>query len=80
MKDKSPFSPFVNGGIEVKATCGILHTNKELLKRGVVKPDIGDNRISNLKSFVWKSHHRQTIMNHIYPLCEQEMINDGVNF
>ncbi len=60
MNDKSPFSPFKNGGIEVKATCGSIPTPKELIKKGFYKPGVGDSRISFLKGYDWKAHHRET--------------------
>lgn len=60
MRDKAPFSPFANGGIEVKATCGTVPTPKYFQDRGSVKPHIGDQRIGVLSSYDWKAHHRQT--------------------
>lgn len=60
LRDKSPFSPFEYGGIEVKATCGSLPTPKECARKGVEKPDMGDTRISLLKGYDWKAHHRET--------------------
>lgn len=60
MKEKDPFSPFVNGGIEVKATCGALPSAKFFTKHRLLKPDIYDQRISYLKGYDWKAHHRQT--------------------
>lgn len=60
MRDKAPFSPFANGGLEVKATCGSVPTPKFFQSKGLTKPHIGDQRISVLKSYDWKAHHRQT--------------------
>lgn len=60
MKEKAPFSPFSNGGLEVKATCGAVPTPKECAKKGLEKPDVGDQRIAFLKSYDWKAHHRET--------------------
>lgn len=60
IRDKSPFSPFANGGVEVKATCGSVPTPRELKKTGKEKPDMGDTRIEVMKSYDWKAHHRET--------------------
>lgn len=54
-KDKDLFSPFLYGGIEVKATCGNTPSASK-----VPKPLIGESRIELLKSFDWKAHHRET--------------------
>jgi hypothetical protein len=59
-REKQPFSPFLNGGIEIKATCGSVPTPKECEKRNIQKPDIGDQRISVLRGYDWKAHHRDT--------------------
>ena len=59
-RDKTPFSPFENGGIEVKATVGSVPTPKILMKKGLLKPTIGDSRIHLLKTYDWKAHHRDT--------------------
>ena len=56
--DKEHFSPFLYGGIEVKATCG--STPSAAI---VPKPLIGEQRVSLINSFDWKSHHRTT--NHL---------------
>lgn len=63
-RDKAPFSPFESGGFEVKATCGSVPTPKECLRRGFEKPDMGDQRLSCLKGYDWKAHHRET--NHLF--------------
>lgn len=60
LRDKQPFSPFANGGIEVKATCGSLPTPAVFLKKGLAKPEIGDQRIDFLTGYDWKAHHRDT--------------------
>lgn len=60
MRDKAPFSPFANGGLEVKATCGTVPTPSYFQARGQIKPHIGDQRVSVLKSYDWKAHHRGT--------------------
>lgn len=60
LRDKSPFSPFANGGVEVKATCGSLPTPEQCLKKGFEKPDIGDERIVCMTGYDWKAHHRDT--------------------
>lgn len=54
-KDKSLFSPFKYGGVEVKATCGSTPSASIL-----PKPLIGEQRIDKLTSFDWKAHHRET--------------------
>lgn len=54
-KDKSLFSPFMYGGVEVKATCGSTPSASV-----TPKPLIGEQRIGNLTSFDWKAHHRET--------------------
>ena len=59
-REKEPFSPFVTGGIEVKATVGSLPSAAWFQKRSSQKPDIGDQRIDYLKSYDWKAHHRDT--------------------
>lgn len=59
-REKQPFSPFQNGGIEVKATCGSVPTPKECARMGVLKPNIGDQRIDLMKGYDWKAHHRNT--------------------
>lgn len=53
--DKASFSPYRYGGIEVKATCGSTPPASQ-----VPKPLIGEQRISLINSFDWKSHHRET--------------------
>ena len=60
LRDKSPFSPFPNGGLEIKATCGSVPTPTECAKKGKEKPDMGDTRIHVMKSYDWKAHHRET--------------------
>ncbi len=58
--EKKPFSPFVGGGIEVKATCGSVPTPADCRKRGIDRPAIGGTRIGCVKRYDWKSHHRET--------------------
>lgn len=60
LRDKAPFSSFEYGGIEIKATCGSVPTPKVCAKKGLEKPDIGDTRISLMKGYDWKAHHRGT--------------------
>lgn len=60
LKDKSPFSPFVPGGIEIKASVGSTPSPKVLAKKGLDKPSIGDQRIDLLNGYDWKAHHRET--------------------
>jgi hypothetical protein len=62
-REKKPFSPFPTSGIEIKATCGSVPDPKVCAKRGLTKPDIGDQRISLLMGYDWKAHHRET--NHL---------------
>lgn len=38
LRDKSPFSPFKNGGLEIKATCGSVPTPAQCAKKGFQKP------------------------------------------
>lgn len=54
-KEKSLFSPFKYGGLEVKATCGSTPSAKVL-----PKPLIGEQRVHILTGFDWKAHHRET--------------------
>jgi hypothetical protein len=60
LRDKSPFSPFANGGIEVKATCGSVPSPAQLHKKGLQKPLMGEQRIDIATSYDWKAHHRET--------------------
>ena len=60
LKDKAPFSPFENGGLEIKATMGAVPSPKECQKKGMQRPDFGDQRIYVMKSYDWKAHHRET--------------------
>jgi hypothetical protein len=60
LREKSPFSPFRNGGLEIKATCGSVPSPQDCTKKGITKPDIGDTRIDVLKGYDWKAHHRET--------------------
>ncbi len=55
MSEKSFWSPFPFGGIEVKATCGNTPAAAQ-----VAKPKIGESRMSLLQSAEWKAHHRET--------------------
>lgn len=57
-KDKSLFSPYKYGGIEVKACCG--STPPAAVRP---KPLIGEQRIDFFIGFDWKAHHRKT--NHL---------------
>lgn len=54
-KDKALFSPYLHGGLEVKATCG---STPPASKKP--KPQIGEQRIAIMNSFDWKAHHRET--------------------
>lgn len=54
-RDKALFSPFMYGGIEIKATCGSTPPAS-----AQPKPLIGEQRIKLVNSFDWKAHHRET--------------------
>ncbi len=58
--EKTPFSPFSTGGIEIKATCGSVPTPAIFAKRKVNRPQIGDTRIHSVTGYDWKAHHRET--------------------
>jgi len=60
MNEKDPFSPFIGGGIEVKATCGSVPTPKKCRDMEIQRPFIGDTRIECMVSYDWKAHHRET--------------------
>ena len=60
LRDKSPFSPFSNGGIEIKATCGSVPTPTQCTRLGIAKPDMGETRIDVMRGYDWKAHHRET--------------------
>lgn len=60
LDEKTPFSPFAGGGMEVKATCGSVPTPAACKRRGIKRPLIGDTRIGCLLGYDWKSHHRGT--------------------
>ena len=62
-RDKSPFSPFPGGGIEIKATCGSVPTPNVCHKKKVKKPNIGETRIDLMIGYDWKAHHQET--NHL---------------
>ena len=59
-REKGPFSPFLAGGIEVKATCGSVAGAKDFVLKGLNKPGIGDQRRDLLRGYDWKAHHRET--------------------
>lgn len=54
-RDKALFSPYLYGGLEVKATCGSTPPASRM-----PKPLIGEQRIALVNSFDWKAHHRET--------------------
>lgn len=60
LDEKTPFSPYAGGGMEVKATCGSVPTPALCKRRGIKRPMIGDTRIGCLLGYDWKSHHRDT--------------------
>lgn len=60
LNDKSPFSPFATGGIEVKATCGAIRTPEWFRARNTERPALGQTRGEHLTGHDWKAHHRDT--------------------
>lgn len=60
MRGKEPFSPFPTGGMEIKATCGDVPSERVLASRGLQKPQIGDTRVQLVTGINWKAHHRDT--------------------
>lgn len=66
MRGKEPFSPFPTGGLEIKATCGDVPSERMLAARGLQKPQIGDTRVGLITGINWKAHHRDT--NHLMGL------------
>ncbi|WP_218576495.1 hypothetical protein [Stutzerimonas degradans] len=61
LRDKAPFSPFPNGGIEVKATCGAVPNAEKCRRKGLEgKPAIGEQRIGVMDNYDWKAHHQET--------------------
>jgi hypothetical protein len=61
LRDKAAFTYWLNGGVEVKATCGSVPTAAVCLKRyNMSKPDLYDTRIDMLESYGWSAHHRDT--------------------
>jgi hypothetical protein len=60
MRGKEPFSPFPTGGLEIKATCGDVPSERMLAARGLQKPQIGDTRVGLVTGINWKAHHRDT--------------------
>lgn len=65
-REKAPFSPFAEGGVEIKATCGSVPSAADLTRRGMEKPGLGDQRVALLTAYDWKAHHRDT--NHLLGL------------
>jgi len=59
-QEKSPFSPFPGGGIEIKATCGSVPTPSKCAARDQRRPGLGDPRIGAMTGYDWKAHHRKT--------------------
>lgn len=59
-QDKRSFSSFETGGIEIKATCGSVPTPEYFRKKGLRKPEIGNERINDVRGYDWKAHHRKT--------------------
>ena len=60
IREKAPFSPFGLGGLEVKATCGDLRSASWFSNKGLLKCEIGDQRIDYVTNYNWKAHHRET--------------------
>ena len=60
LHEKGPFSPFVAGGIEVKATCGDLRSGTWFTKHKIIKPIIGQERLRYVTGYNWKAHHQNT--------------------
>ena len=60
LHEKEPFSPFLEGGIEVKATCGDLKSGKWFTSNKINKPVIGESRLNWITGYNWKAHHRET--------------------
>lgn len=60
LNEKSPFSPFPGGGIEVKATCGSIPSPAQCRQRGFERPALGDTRIHCATGYDWKAHHKET--------------------
>ena len=60
IQQKEPFSPYLSGGIEVKATCGEVLNSREMENRAIGKIGLGDTRVECIRSLNWKSHHRDT--------------------
>lgn len=60
LNEKTPFSPFDGGGIEIKATCGSVPTPAVCRRRKKGRPGIGDTRIECLTGYDWKALHRGT--------------------
>jgi len=60
IRAKEPFSPFPEGGIEIKATVGDVPSETQLTKKGLEKPKIGETRVDMITGISWKAHHRET--------------------
>ena len=60
MGEKGPFSPFLGGGLEVKATCGSVPSPILCRRRGIERPYMGDTRIGAMTGYDWKAHHQET--------------------
>lgn len=58
--EKGPFSPFLGGGVEVKATCGSVPSPAKCQHLGIVRPYMGDTRIHAMTGYDWKAHHQET--------------------
>lgn len=58
--EKGPFSPFIGGGVEVKATCGSVPSPNQCRRLGIERPYMGDTRIDTMTSYDWKAHHQET--------------------
>lgn len=80
LQDKKPFSPFLTGGIEIKATCGSVPTPAVFSKLGLKKPNLGDSRIYSITGYEWKAHHRETnnLIGLVWDFIENKPIIVGI--
>lgn len=58
--DRARIKEWEDGLIQPESADHDVPTPKECAKKGLEKPDVGDQRISFLKSYDWKAHHRET--------------------
>lgn len=60
LEEKEPFSPFIGGGIEMKATCGNIPPPGAQIWEKIARPAFGETRIVGMNGYDWKAHHRNT--------------------